>query len=214
MSEDRRRKACDQILNNCIFIGHANKLIFVVVVEDSQLILEICLVSVIFKYAVRYQIDVGVKYWFHVWTCSLHFYRLGTIDPYYLYSVSRSNSIHVGVIAKNGHWIWSLSLRNVFRQLLEFNELLIGKLTHIVYNFKHILHLTIFTLDWFFNLGIFQHNMHFRFAIGAPKQSFLHFRIDLRTANNNPSKADKFINIFGSQVSNEWNLIQILYPHH
>jgi len=68
---------------------------------------------------------------------------LGPIDAHNLDSVSRPNPIHIVVIANDSQRMGSLPLRHKLRQLLEFDVLLVCKLTQVMYNFEGILVLTI-----------------------------------------------------------------------
>jgi hypothetical protein len=113
MAVNRRSKAINEVIYNWIFSGHFEEFIFLIVIEvySSHLSLK----SIFLQNSKRNQINISIEDRFKIGFDSLHFDRLSSINPHYLYSISRSDSIYIVIIAYDRQRMRSLPFRYKFR---------------------------------------------------------------------------------------------------
>lgn len=117
-----------------------------------------------------------------------HFLLLYPVNTHNLHSVAWLDCIDILVVSDDRNSVWSLTLRDVLRKFLEFNELLICELAKVVYYLVTVLCKTLFTCCWLLDFSVLKDYSDIIFTLCTSERCSLHFRYDIRSPDYDPSK--------------------------
>ena len=197
MAIDRRSKAVDKVANDRLSWCHLMELISFIVIELKVLF---CPESALFKHSKRNQIYVGIEDRFDISLYPLNFYWLCSVDSHYFHSISRSDSVHIVIIADNSEWVGSLSLRHILWQFLKFNVLFVCELTEVVDQFEGIFVFAVIAVGRLLYSWVLKNNVSLLIAVRTFEMSCFHLRIYFWCSYYYSSKLNKAVNVLGPKV--------------
>ena len=149
MAIDGWRKAGSQIIDDLCLVGHFHELSPFLLSEHP--IPSLYPFGLILQYFEGQHIEVGPKDCPVSVPTPVDGNGTAPINPSDLHTVSRPNSINVGVIGQQSDRGWRLTLVDILKQFLKLYVLFVGKLTHVVHYLESVLLPATRALLWLFD---------------------------------------------------------------
>lgn len=195
------------LLPHCKIVFH----IFVPFLFVIYIILVFSIHSAFISFQVSYDIYVSSINVFQSSLLRIYSYPHSFVNSCDLHSITGPYFINHIFISTKVNSLWSFSFWYTFRSLLNFNMLFIWENASIMLDFKSVRAITHLTFCWLYYAALFKLSTDFLVALLAHKSSLLHFRDNVRAANNYTSNCDKLFNEIGVHFSDAVNLSQVVW---
>jgi len=167
------------------------ELLFIFIRKDSFTVTQRCLKPILFHNSERYQVSIRLKDTFIPEPGPTGLFKLTAINSNNLYSVPWPHSVDIIIITNQVQRRWSLTLRDVLRQLLKFYILFICKMTIFVSDLVGVPKFTILTIFRLLDSCVLELHKFFCFALYTLKSCSFHLREYLTAPDYDSSKTDK-----------------------